>query len=98
VRITYDRLYQNALQQAIEWATSLPEEFEGEKAMLIYRSQLEPEVGTNIEIEKDDYIAVVAKMEFTERYNRDHLPVKYKKLPCSWVKLFFTTLRCLSAG
>lgn len=73
-----DPLHQNALQQAIEWATSLSEDFEGEKAMLAYRSQLEAEGGTDIEIEKDDNIAVVAKMEFAERYNRDHHLVKYK--------------------
>ncbi|MGL2993489.1 tetratricopeptide repeat protein [Flavobacterium sp. TSSA_36] len=73
-----DPLYQNALQQAIEWARSLSEDFEGEKAMVAYRSQLEAEGGTEIEIEKDDNIAVVAKMEFAERYNRKHHLVKYK--------------------
>jgi hypothetical protein len=89
VRITYDPLYQNALQQAIEWATSLPEEFEGEKAMLTYRSQLETEVGTNIEIEKDDNIVVVAKTEFTERYFRDHLLIKYKKISLQLGEIVF---------
>lgn len=73
-----DALYQNAVKQAFEVAKIIVGDFDGKKIFYTYRSQLEAEGGTEIEIYADDEIKTAAKVEIAERYNRNKHIVKYK--------------------
>ena len=73
-----DALYQNAVKQAFETANKIAGDFDGKKIFFTYRSQLEAESGTEIEILADDQIKTAAKVEIAERYNRDKHMIKYK--------------------
>ncbi|MDI1316903.1 tetratricopeptide repeat protein [Flavobacterium sp.] len=73
-----DTLYDNALKQAFDIANKIAGDFDGKKIFFKYRSQLEAEGGTEIDIYADDEIKTAAKVEFAERYNRDKHIVKYK--------------------
>jgi len=73
-----DSLYQNAVKQAFETANKIAGDFDGKKIFFKYRSQLEAEGGTEIDIHADDEIKTAAKVEIAERYNRNKHIVKYK--------------------
>jgi Tfp pilus assembly protein PilF len=73
-----DALYQNAVKQAFEVAKLIAGDFDGRKIFFKYRSQLEDEGGTEIDIYADDEIKTAAKVEIAERYNRNKHIVKYK--------------------
>lgn len=73
-----DALYQNAVKQAFETANKIAGDFDGKKIFFKYRSQLEAEGGTEIDIYADDEIKTAAKVEIAERYNRNKHIVKYK--------------------
>lgn len=73
-----DALYQNAVKQAFEVAKVIAGDFDGKKIFFKYRSQLEAEGGTEIDIYADDEIKTAAKVEIAERYNRNKHIVKYK--------------------
>lgn len=73
-----DALYQNAVKQAFEIANKIAGDFDGKKIFFKYRSQLEAEGGTEIDIYADDEIKTAAKVEIAERYNRNKHIVKYK--------------------
>ncbi|WP_291097643.1 MULTISPECIES: tetratricopeptide repeat protein [unclassified Flavobacterium] len=73
-----DALYQNAVKQAFETANKIAGDFDGKKIFFKYRSQLEAEGGTEIDIVVDDEIKTAAKVEIAERYNRNKHIVKYK--------------------
>lgn len=73
-----DALYQNAVKQAFDTANKIAEDFDGKKKFFKYRSQLEAEGGTEIDIYADDEIKTAAKVEIAERYNRNKHIVKYK--------------------
>ena len=73
-----DTLYQNAVKQAFEVAKVIAGDFDGKKIFFKYRSQLEAEGGTEIDIYADDEIKTAAKVEIAERYNRSKHIVKYK--------------------
>jgi tetratricopeptide (TPR) repeat protein len=73
-----DALYQNAVKQAFEVAKVIAGDFDGKKIFFKYRSQLEAEGGTEIDIYADDEIKTAAKVEIAERYNRSKHIVKYK--------------------
>jgi hypothetical protein len=73
-----DALYQNAVKQAFEVAKVIAGDFDGKKIFSAYRSQLEAEGGTEIDIYADDEIKTAAKVEIAERYNRNKHVVKYK--------------------
>ncbi|MBN8565719.1 MAG: hypothetical protein J0M25_03140, partial [Flavobacteriales bacterium] len=73
-----DVLYQNAVKQAFDISKNIAEDFDGKKIFFKYRSQLEAEIGTEIDIYADDEIKTAAKVEIAERYNRDKHIVKYK--------------------
>ena len=73
-----DALYQNAVKQAFDIANKIAGDFDGKKIFFKYRSQLEAEGGTEIDIFADDEIKTAAKVEIAERYNRSKHIVKYK--------------------
>lgn len=73
-----DALYQNALKQAFDLANKIGAEYDGKILFKTYRSQLEAQGGVEIDINADDSITTVAKIEFAERHNRDKHIVKYK--------------------
>ena len=73
-----DTLYQNAVKQAFDVANKITEDFDGKKIFFTYRSQLEAEGSTEIDIVADDEINTAAKVEIAERYNRNNHIVKYK--------------------
>ena len=73
-----DVLYQNAVKQAFETANKIAGDFDGKKIFSVYRSQLEAEGGTEIDIYADDEIKTAAKVEIAERYNHNKHIVKYK--------------------
>lgn len=73
-----DALYQNAVKQAFDIANKIAGDFDGKKIFFKYRSQLEAEGGTEIDIYADDEINTAAKVEIAERYNRNKHIVKYK--------------------
>ena len=76
--IQKDALYQNAVKQAFEVTKVIAGDFDGKKIFFKYRSQLEAEGGTAIDIYADDEIKTAAKVEIAERYNRNKHIVKYK--------------------
>jgi tetratricopeptide (TPR) repeat protein len=76
--IQSDALYQNAVKQAFDIANKISADFNGKKIFFKYRSQLEAEGGTEIDIYADDEIKTTAKVEIAERYNRNKHIVKYK--------------------
>lgn len=73
-----DALYQNAVKQAFDIANKIARDINGKKIFSAYRSQLEAEGGTEIDIYADDEIKTAAKVEIAERYNRNKHIVKYK--------------------
>jgi len=73
-----DELYQNAFRKAFDIANKIAGDFDGKKIFFKYRSQLEAEGGTEIDIYADDEIKTAAKVEIAERYNRNKHIVKYK--------------------
>lgn len=73
-----DALYQNAVKQAFDIANIIAEDFDDKKIFSAYRSQLEAEGGTEIDIYVDDEIKTAAKVEIAERYNRSKHVIKYK--------------------
>lgn len=76
--IQKDALYQNAVKQVFDIANKIAGDFDGKKIFFKYRSQLEAEGGTEIDIYADDEIKTAAKVEIAERYNRNKHIVKYK--------------------
>jgi Tfp pilus assembly protein PilF len=76
--IQKDALYQNAVKQAFDIANKIAGDFDGKKIFFKFRSQLEAEGGTEIDIYADDEIKTAAKVEIAERYNRNKHVVKYK--------------------
>ena len=76
--IQKDALYQNAVKQAFDIANKIAGDFDGKKIFFKYRSQLEADGGTEIDIYADDEIKTAAKVEIAERYNRSKHIVKYK--------------------
>lgn len=73
-----DASCQNAVKQAFETANKIAGDFDGEKIFSVYRSKLEAEGGTDIDIYADDEIKTAAKVEIAERYNRSKHVIKYK--------------------
>ena len=72
-----DGLYQNSFKQAIEVANKLIESDQGKKIFRAYRSKLEFEGETKIDIVAKNDIPTAAKMELAENYNRDKHIVLY---------------------
>ena len=73
-----DALYHNAVKQAFDIAAKSTADFDGKQILSAYRSQLEAEGGTEIDIQEDDQIKTAAKVEVAERYNRNKHIIKYK--------------------
>ncbi len=72
-----DGLYQNSFKQAIEVANKIIESDQGKKIFRAYRSKLEFEGETKIDIVAKNDIPTAAKMELAENYNRDKHIVLY---------------------
>ena len=72
-----DGLYQNSYSQAFEVANKIIESGQGKKIFRTYRSKLEFEGETKIDIVAENDIPTAAKMELAENYNRDKHIVLY---------------------
>lgn len=73
-----DVLYQNSVKQAFEISKKVASLEIGKKTYQKFRSQLEIEGNTEIEILDDDEIPTAAKIEFAENYHRTKHILRFK--------------------
>lgn len=72
------QLYKNALSQALTLAQEQIKVTDIDPIVKGYAAKLEVEGNTEIEIQLDETIPTVAKLEIAENYNRDKHIIKYK--------------------
>ena len=78
VNTNKDPLYNNSLALAIDIANKITATDEGKKIYKEYKSKLEFDGGTEVDITQDSSITTAAKMEFAENHNKVKHLIKYK--------------------